>query len=252
MSIVNSQLVVNAYNDSLWLSINGGATQVVTMLTGNYDALTLSAALNLRTAALYGVSWSYDSTTLRMTATCPGGGVLRLGGSLCVQLLDIPEGSIGTSSVSSARTVRLTGVQSILVDTDLSGQNVTLRAAGAASTTLARVCNDAEPLATLHFQSAESGNLLYETSIYNFSVSLTDEYGRALLVTCPYEMSLEFKPVYTGRVSFAVPRPFGLAAFSSPDTWAAGSDQAAGIRAAGSDQAAGIRAAGSEPGQTTQ
>lgn len=110
---------------------------------GNFDAYGLAAALNARTTGV-GVSWSYDSTTLKMTATCASG-TLTLGGGLCVELLDIPLGSSGTS-ISSSRTVRLTGVQSILVDTDLPGQNVTLRASGSSATTLARVCNDVEPL----------------------------------------------------------------------------------------------------------
>jgi hypothetical protein len=212
MSIVNSQLVVNSYNSSLWLTINGGATQVYTVPAGNFDSYSLATSLNSLTGGA-GVGWSYDPTTLKMTATCTTG-TLVLGGALCTELLDIPLGSSGTS-ISSSRTVRLTGVQSILVDTDLPGQNMTLRSAGSSATTLARVCNDAEPLATLHYQSSESGNLLYDSSVYSFTISLTDEFGRPLLATCPYEMSLEFAQKYTGRLSLNILRPYGLAAYTN-------------------------------------
>eukprot|EP00611_Tribonema_gayanum_P017534 TRINITY_DN3024_c0_g2_i1.p1 TRINITY_DN3024_c0_g2~~TRINITY_DN3024_c0_g2_i1.p1 ORF type:complete len:145 (-),score=23.17 TRINITY_DN3024_c0_g2_i1:17-451(-) len=131
-------------------------------------------------------------------------------GSLCSEVLDIPPGSSSTE-LWSARTVRLTGVQSILVDTpDLPGTNVTLRDAGTSSDSLARVMCDCAPLSTLHYESSGGGNLLFDNAVFAFTVVLTDQYGRPLLCTVPYDATIEFRPVWTGRLHLSVPRPFAL------------------------------------------
>jgi hypothetical protein len=207
LSCVNSQLVVNGYCNSVWITFAGMGTSQYTLAEGNYDALSLCAGLNALTAAANGVIWIYDSVTLKVTARCNTS--FTIGGTLPSELLDIPEGTTGTE-MSSVRTVALTGVQSIIVDVDLAGNNITLGPLGNSTTTLARVQNDTAPLSVLHYSSTVGGNLVHDEVISAFTVSLYDQIGRPLLCTLPYDMTLEFKPVYTGRMQMRSERPNAL------------------------------------------
>jgi hypothetical protein len=110
------------------------------------------------------------------------------------------------------RTLRLTGASSIFVDTDLGGANISMRGAGSSSTTLARIPVTAAPLATLHYEDSNpNGNLLFENVITGLRIDLTDQWCRPYLATTPYEISLTFTPVMTGRFDLRVDRPSGLA-----------------------------------------
>lgn len=200
MSITNSQLVINEYNSAL--AIDGVAYAVP---TGNYDANSLCAALNSAT----GKTWFFDGVTLKVHMRSPI--PVTITGVLASEILDFTEGSNGTDFQSNS-TVRLTGVQSIFVDTDLPGSSLSVRGVqGGSSTTLARIPNDVLPLATLHFEDPSApGSLLFDTSIFGITINLTDELGRPLRCTVPYDITLLFTPVQTGRLSLTVPRPPGL------------------------------------------
>lgn len=200
-SCVNSQLVINQYNCDLYVDGVHFA-----LSHGNYDANSLVAALK----TLTGEMWSYSSTSLKVTfqSNTPK----TLGGSLCSQILDIAEGTTA-NTISSLRTLRLTGAQSLLIGTDLAGTNITLLPGSNIATSLARVMVDTAPLSTLHWESSGGGNLLMDSAIYGFTVTLADEQGRSYLATVPYDLTLEFKPVWTNRIGLNVQRPLGLASF---------------------------------------
>ena len=200
LSVANSQLVINDYNRSL--NIDGN---YYLLAQGNYDANGLCAHL----VSLTGKTWFYDATTLKINFRSPTPAVL--GGTILSEVLDFPAGIAGTE-FSSASTVKLTGVQSIYVDTDLPGSNIAVKAR-VTSTTLARIPNDCAPLATLHFEDSRGiGNILFDTAVFGVTVSLTDDSGRPLLCTKPYDMTLLFTPVQTGRMALRVDRPASLIA----------------------------------------
>ena len=78
--------------------------------------------------------------------------------------------------------------------------------------TLARVMNDAQPLSTLSYENwSDQGNLLHDSTVFGFAIKLSDELGRPLLATVPYDMTVQLVPVYTGRMSMGLQRPTSLA-----------------------------------------
>lgn len=199
MSIVSSQFVINEYNNLLKI---GDINYYLT--SGNYDASSLCLAL----ASLTGKAFRYDSTTLKITMTSTTS--TTLSGPMASDVLDFV---IDYSDVTftSLRTVKLTGVQSIYVDMNLQGNNITLRKTPT-TTSLCRVNNNVPPLSTLHYfdNTPGIGNLLFDSGVYNFTIFLTDQDGNPLLVSAAYDLTLTFTPVYTGRQSMSVARPLGL------------------------------------------
>jgi hypothetical protein len=45
----------------------------------------------------------------------------------------------------------------------------------------------------------------------DITIALTDQYARPLLCTSPWDITLEFRPVLTGRKDLRFDRPTGLA-----------------------------------------
>lgn len=205
LSMVNSQFVVCDYNN--WFVIDG---HTYTVESGDYTATSLVAALNaLTTGVCY---FGFDSVSMKVTVT---GGLMIMSGPLFNEILDIADCTAYTAT--SYRTVRLYGTQSVFVDISLPGQNITLRKGDMSSTTICRVPCTAAPLQCLHYENPITcGNLIHDPSVFAFTISLTDDKGRPLLCTTPYEMSLEFAPVFQNRYGLQSERPTALSNFPFP------------------------------------
>jgi hypothetical protein len=199
-SIPHNFTIVNNYNNHI--TING---YDYTLAAGNYSIYQLVGVLTKLDPA---VQCSFDSITLKVSFTSAE--PLTLSGPL-LGLLGVPQDSNGTS-ISSAATVNMAGLQSIYISTDLTSSNANIDSMLGSDSVLCRVAVNVPPSQIISFQdySGRSGLLLDDTQLSSIRLLLTDEANRPLLASINWTIALQARFIYTGAQALQVDRPLAL------------------------------------------
>eukprot|EP00611_Tribonema_gayanum_P029767 TRINITY_DN805_c0_g2_i1.p1 TRINITY_DN805_c0_g2~~TRINITY_DN805_c0_g2_i1.p1 ORF type:complete len:262 (-),score=36.23 TRINITY_DN805_c0_g2_i1:29-814(-) len=192
-----SWYVVNSNNDTLVIN---NVPYVIPW--GNYKIADLVNTLKL----LLPLAVTYNSINHKITLSSPT--YFNVYGGLC-RLLGIPEASGGTT-ISSLHTIDLTGVNSIYVISNYTGNNID--SAGPGQTVICRVPVTEPPLGVVQYsdQACYAGIMMSDDVLSSIEITLEDEDRLQLQATIFWEMTLQVSFIKTGVKRMLVERPAGL------------------------------------------
>ncbi|KAG5177232.1 hypothetical protein JKP88DRAFT_248918 [Tribonema minus] len=171
---------------------------------GNYKIVDLVNALKLSLP----LNVFYNSINNKVTLS--SGAYFNVYGGLC-RLLGIAEGS-GGMTVTSLHTIDLTGVNSIYVVSNFTGNNID--SAGPGQTVICRVPVTEPPLGVVQYsdQACYAGIIMSDDVLSSIELTLEDEDRLPLQATIFWEMTLQVSFIKTGIKRMVVDRPAGLQA----------------------------------------
>ena len=194
-----SRYVIHSYNKYLYVAQNGGAVQLVTLVEGNYTAVTLGTELKTRLDAL-GVNVftiSYNSTTQKYTFSVPIPNTFQLftGSYNCYDVigLDLNYHTTAVSSLTMPSQVNLAGTQ--FIDIICTSIPVSNTKSGLSYPLLWRIpCN--VPIGNLLYWENYNPDRAVKVSPYqldNISITLIDDAGNPYDLDLLHPLTITFK-----------------------------------------------------------
>lgn len=175
---------------------------------GNYSIVDLVNALR----GFLPFVVSYNSINHKITISSSFNIVVS--GNMC-KLLGIIEGSSGLS-VTTAYTVDLSGVNSVFVLSNYTGNNID--SAGPGQCVMCRVPVAVPPLGVIQYEdfAAYAGVMIGDDAISSIEISLEDETRLPLQASIFWEATLQIQFINTGVQRLIVERPIGFQAPPNP------------------------------------